>query len=502
MARFWRNPCFFITLRQKNVDMIGNIVGRKAEIKRLTQYVGSDRSEFVAIYGRRRVGKTFLVKELLGDRLAFRITGMENTNISGQLSNFCMSLQNFASGSIEVKNWGDAFRALEKYLETEVKGVKILFFDELPWLDTPGSDFLAEFEHFWNDWASYRNDVKLICCGSATTWMLDEVINSRGGLHNRVTHEIALAPFTLSETEQYFHSEGFLYERPEIIECYMAVGGVAYYLSLFERDESVAQNIDRLCFAKGGELRNEFDRLYKALFKKADMYIDIVRALAGKSRGMTRLELIDAVNGVNNGNFTKKLAELEECDFIRSYQPFGKEKKTTLYQLIDPFSLFYIKFMYDRKSQLKGYWVKMQSTDEYRSWCGYAFEIVCLNHIEQIVHALGIDGSINTVCSWSYRPQKSLSDDVDEDLKHGTQIDLLIDRSDNTVNVCEIKYSLSEYVIDKDYFNHIEQRIRIFKKITKTRKRVVPVFITSQGLADNMYSRRIPREVKGDDLFV
>lgn len=282
----------------------------------------------------------------------------------------------------------------------------------------------------------------------------------------------------------------------------MAVGGVAYYLSLFEKDGSVAQNIDRLCFARGGELRNEFDRLYKALFKKADIYIDIVTALANKSCGMTRLELIDATKSVNNGNFTKKLEELEECDFIRSYQPFGKEKKTTVYQLVDPFSLFYLKFMDGRANFLKGYWVKMQSTDEYRSWCGYAFEIVCLNHVEQIVHALGIDGSINTVCSWSYRPSKSLPDDADEDLRHGTQIDLLIDRSDNTVNACEIKYSLSEFVIDKSYFSHLERRLRIFKKITKTHKSVVPVFITSQGLAENMYSRRIPREVKGDDLFV
>lgn len=479
-----------------------NIIGRQSEIKRLLQYAVSDHSEFIAIYGRRRVGKTFLVKELFGGQFAFCITGMEKATTKEQLLNFSQSLQNFTSSGTKLKSWGEALRLLENYLASLNGGMKIVFFDELPWLDTSGSNFLAEFELFWNDWASYRNDIKLVCCGSATTWMLDEVINSRGGLHNRVTHEIALAPFTLAETELYFHSKGFVYERPEIMECCMAVGGVAYYLSLFERDESVAQNIERLCFARGGELRNEFDRLYKALFNKADTYIDIVTALANKSCGMTRMELIDATKGVNNGNFTKKLVELEECDFIRSYQPFSKEKKSTVYQLIDPFSLFYLKFMNGRSGFLKGYWVKMQSTDEYRSWCGYAFEIVCLNPVEQIVRALGIDGSINTVCSWSYRPPKSLPVNADEDLRHGTQIDLLIDRSDNTVNVCEIKYSLSEYVIDKNYFSHLEQRMRIFKKITKTRKSVVPVFITSQGLSENMYSRRIPREVKGDDLFV
>lgn len=482
-------------------NMMEKIIGRKKEIKRLQQYMDSNRSEFIAIYGRRRVGKTFLVKELFGDKLAFRITGMENTNTSGQLTNFCLSLQNFSSSDTKVKSWGEAFRLLEKYLESIASGVKILFFDELPWLDTPGSHFIAEFEHFWNDWASYRDDIKLICCGSATTWMLEEVINSRGGLHNRVTHEIALAPFTLAETEMYFHSRGFAYDRSKIMECYMAIGGVAYYLSLFEQDESVAQNIDRLCFTRYGELRNEFDRLYKALFKKANTYIDIVKALSTKSRGMTRLELIEETKAANNGNFAKKLEKLEECNFIRSYQPFGREKKSTMYQLIDPFSLFYIKFVSGHSDFLSGYWVKMQATEKYRSWCGYAFEMVCLNHLPQVVHALGIDGSINTICSWSYRPPKSLPDDADEDLKHGTQIDLLVDRSDNTVNVCEMKYSISEYVIDKNYFSHLEQRMRIFKKITKTPKSIVPVFITSHGLANNMYARRIPRVVQGDDLF-
>ncbi len=478
------------------------IIGREKEIKRLLRYIDSDRSEFIAIYGRRRVGKTFLVKELFGDKLAFRITGMEKTNTSGQLTNFCISLQNLTASDTNAKSWEEAFLLLEKYLESTGNGVKILFFDELPWLDTAGSHFIAAFEHFWNDWASYRDDIKLICCGSATTWMIDEVINSRGGLHNRVTHEIALAPFTLAETEMYFHSRGFVYDRSEIMECYMAVGGVAYYLSLFEQDESVAQNIDRLCFMKDGELRKEFDRLFKALFKKADTYIDIVKALTTQSRGMTRLDLVEATKAVNNGNFSKKLEELEVCNFIRSYQPFGKEKKTTVYQLIDPFSLFYIKFVSGNSNFLKGYWVKMQTSEKYRSWCGYAFEILCLNHLPQVVHALGIDGSINTICSWSYRPPKALPDDVDDDLKQGTQIDLLVDRSDNTVNVCEMKYSLSEYVIDKKYYSHLEQRMRIFKKITKTRKSIVPVFITSLGLADNMYSRRIPRQVLGDDLFI
>lgn len=479
-----------------------NIIGRKDEIRRLEEFIESKNSEFIAIYGRRRVGKTFIVKELFDGKFAFRITGTEGVSTKEQIANFNNALQNFTPMDNFATTWNEAFRILERYLESLPQGVKILFFDELPWLDTRRSNFLRELEHFWNNWASYRNDIKLIGCGSATTWMLDELINSRGGLHNRVTHEIALAPFTLSETEQYFHSRGFNYERAEILECYMAVGGVAYYLSLFDNKQSVAQNIDRLCFSIGGELVYEFTKLYKALFRKADNYIGIVTALAKKNQGMTRMELLAETKATNNGNFSTKLEELEQCDFIRSYQPFNKEKKQTIYQLIDPFTLFYFKFMRGQKNVLKGYWVKMQATSTYKEWCGYAFEIVCLNHIEQIVHALGIDGSINNICSWSYRPPRNLPTDIDEDLKHGAQIDLIINRSDNTVNICEIKYSLSEYIIDKRYFSLIERRCEIFKKVTSTRKSVVPVFITSQGLANNMYSRRFPREVVGDDLFV
>lgn len=477
-----------------------NIIGRQNEIERLEAYINSSRSEFIAVYGRRRVGKTFLVKELFEHRFAFRITGMENVGTGEQLANFSYALHNLTTSSPSFGCWADAFHALEQYLQTLPEGPKIVFFDELPWFDTPRSDFLAQLELFWNGWAFYRNDIKFIACGSATTWMLDKIINSRGGLHNRVTHEILLSPFTLGETETYFRQQGFLYDRSEILECYMAMGGVAYYLSLFERDKSVAQNIDNLCFKRGGELADEFNRLYRGLFKKADAYIEIVTALSRKNQGMTRLELLAASKQQNNGNFSTKLKELENCDFIRSYQPFGKSKKETMYQLIDPFTLFYFKFMNGKGSVLPGYWMKMLSTAEYHSWCGYAFEIVCLIHIPQIVHTLGIDGSFNTPCSWSFRPS-GLSANDDEDLQHGAQIDLLIDRSDNVINVCEMKYSLGEYEITKSYFSLLEQRLRIFKKVTSTRKSVVPVFVTSEGLLANAYSRRITREVTASDLF-
>lgn len=478
-----------------------NIIGRAMEIKRLRKYVQSPNSEFVAIYGRRRIGKTFLIRELFEGEFAFRVTGKENVTTKEQIENFCNAL-NFYTGEEEAaKSWAEAFALLKHHLEgLNKKKPKILFFDELPWMDMRGSHFIGALEHFWNDWASYRNDIKLIVCGSATSWMLDKVVNSRGGLHNRVTHSILLSPFSLKEVQEYFSKRGFPYYRPEIIECYMAVGGVAYYLSLFENDKSVAQNIENLCFTRGGELTEEFEKLFRSLFRRAEGHINIVTALQRKAKGMTRLELIAEAKLTNNGNLTVMLKELEECEFIRSYSPFGKTKKETMYQLIDPFTLFYFKFMKAKNSFMAGYWNKMRQTESYRTWCGYAFEIVCLNHLEEIVKALGISGCLNVPCSWSYRPQKPVTED-DADLKRGAQIDLLIDRSDNTINLCEMKYSQEKYEIDKKYDSLLAARVRTFRKVTKTRKSLVVTFITPNGLLDNVYARKVTSEVKGNELF-
>lgn len=480
-----------------------NIIGREEDMTLLENYVSTDRSEFIAIYGRRRVGKTFLVKELFENRFAFRMTGKENANTKEQLENFHDALNVFSTSVTPPNTWTQAFRQLATYIEEETdEGPKIIFFDELPWFDTRGSKFVSALEHFWNDWASYRHDIKLIVCGSATTWMLNEVINSRGGLHNRATHTMLISPFTLGETEKYFKAQGFVYERQEILECYMAMGGVAYYLSLFERGKSVAQNIESLCFTRGGEMVDEFRKIFKSLFKKAENHIAVVSALVKKGMGMTRTEIIEEAHQTNNGNLTRLLQELEECSFIRSYIPFKKSKKDRIFQLIDPFTLFYFRFMKDSGYCLKGYWQKMQSTSNYESWCGYAFEILCLNHLDRIVQALGIDGTINTPCSWTYRPSKNMNgDEMDEDLQHGAQIDLLIDRSDKCISVCEMKYSQNDFEITKSYDNHLNQRMRIFRKVTKTRKSLIPVFITPNGLLDNMYARKIPRQVKGDQLF-
>lgn len=481
-----------------------NIVGRAKQLEALEKYMNSDCSEFIALYGRRRVGKTFLVKEALRNQLTIHFTGRESAPLTQQLLNFHYALVD-AGGNFPIPtNWTEAFRYLSKFLEKKKEMVKIVFIDELPWLDTAKSGFLGALEYFWNNWASYRNDIKLIVCGSATSWMLDKVINSRGGLHNRVTHKMLISPWTLKDVEAYFKSKDFSYDRSEIMECYMALGGIAYYLSLFEPEKSVAQNIDDLCFVRGAELEGEHDRLFQSLFKNSTRYSAVIEALSEKGIGMTRQEIVDKTGLVNNGNLSTLLKELEECDFVRSYSPFRKNAKEKLFQLIDQYTLFYHRFIKPKRNFAKNYWLKVHATSAYSSWCGYAFEKVCLHHLEQITDALGIEGIISESCSWSYRPQQKKNDAIqnnEENLNKGAQIDLLIDRNDNVINVCEMKFSMSKYEITKEYYSKIQERIEIFKRVTKTRKSVVPVFITSFGLSDNAYARKIARSIEMNALF-
>ncbi|MCD8184055.1 MAG: ATP-binding protein [Bacteroides sp.] len=468
------------------------IVGRIREQKELKEYIASKSSEFIAIYGRRRVGKTFLVREMYGDRFTFYVTGMDNASMQEQLLNFNLALRRSSGREWKnASNWLLAFEQLISYLEGLPQGNKIIFMDELPWMDTHKSGFVSALEHFWNAWASARRDIKLIVCGSATSWMIDKLINNRGGLHNRLTHRILIEPFNLEECEQYFHSRNIAYSRHEIAECYMVIGGIPFYLSQMKKGLSVAQNIDRLFFAGSAALGNEFDNLYRALFKYSEKYVKIVEALAIKGKGLNRLELIKQTGLSNNGGPTTMLKELEACGFIRKYEPFGKVKKDALYQLVDFFTLFYFKFILKNRYKDEHFWTSSQESPVYRAWSGYAFEMLCLCHIRQIKKALGISGIQSLVSSWR-----------SETSEEGAQIDLVIDRKDQTVNLCEMKYSIIEFAIDKKYDANLRNKQAAFLAETKTRKSIQLTFITTYGVKPNAYSSRVQSEVLLEDLFI
>lgn len=467
--------------------------GREKEKKKLEQLYDSSRSELVVIYGRRRIGKTWLVRHIFHQRLSFHVTGLSNADIKTQLYHFNQSLIRYGKTDFAPpKSWIEAFYVLRVLLETKNSDRKVLFFDELPWLDTPRSGFLSAFEHFWNDWASSRNDIMLIACGSAASWITNRLINNRGGLHNRITAKLRLLPFTLKESEDFFNDKGITLSRHQIVDVYMVLGGIPYYLDQIEKGLSAAQNIDRLCFSSDGILKNEFRNLYASLFKNRDAYIACVEALQSKNSGITRNEIIEHSGIPGGGTLTAILNDLEESGFIRGFIPFGKQKRDTLYQLTDPFSLFYLRFMKTPSQAGKGYWLHALDNPQHRVWSGLAFENVCLLHAEELKKALGISGVLTQIHSWrSYKAEKNV------------QIDLVIDRRDQVINLCEIKYALGPYVITKEYADDLRRKISVFRQETETRKSVYLTMITTYGLQNNKYVHGlVQNELSMDVLFL
>lgn len=474
-------------------------VGREKEQQLLNEYLNSDQSEFIAVYGRRRVGKTYLIQKVIGNDYAFYVAGMNNVNIRIQLKNFMQGIQKKCPHVPTAKTWLDAFVALENYLETLPEGKKIVFIDEMPWMDTPRSNFISGLEHFWNSWASWRTDIKLIVCGSATSWIINNLIKNRGGLHNRVTHKIPLKPFTLNECKAYFTAKGFRLSHKQIAECYMVLGGVPFYLSKMDKGESVAQNIDRLIFADDGELHDEFQSLYNSLYKNATNHIKIVTALATKGKGLTRQDIIDTLKIADNGKISLMLEELESCGFIRTYEPFtakngkrstGRKSTNTLYQLVDPFTLFYFQVMTKADARDATYWSNNQNSHVYSTWSGLSFEMLCLNHAEQIKMALGISGITANIFAWQGKEKKQTA-----------QIDMLIDRADRTINICEMKFWNHPYSMTADDEADIERKVALFTEATGTDKNLIVTMITAKGLERNEHSECIQREIELEELF-
>jgi AAA+ ATPase superfamily predicted ATPase len=456
------------------------LIGRKTEIALLEKISNAEKSAFVAVYGRRRIGKTFLIRKTLDDKFTFQVTGSTNSNLKYQLLNFHSALQKYfpiMDTKPPAKNWFEAFQQLIRCLEQSGEGRKVVFLDELPWMDTPQSFFMSALEHFWNSWASARSDVMLIVCGSAASWMIGNLLNNRGGLHNRITHRINLEPFTLNETEAFLKQNAGVFDRYQIAQLYMILGGIPFYLEQIETGESVTQNIDRLCFRPNAPLRQEFDNLYGSLFKKSERHIAVIETLAKKLKGLSRNELIKLAKLPEGGGATKILKELEESNFIRKYREFGKFQKNMLYQLTDFFSIFYLKFMTDHNLEDRNTWLNSLDNPQIRAWNGFAFERLCLMHTDCIKKALGIAGVQTQTSAWL-----GVSD------SQKAQVDLVIDRRDRVINLCEMKFSIKKFAINKQYAEELRTKIGLFKEITETNKSVYLTFITTFGLETNEYA--------------
>lgn len=453
----------------------------------------SERSEFVVVYGRRRIGKTFLVRRFFKDNYAFSFVGKHEMRREQQLAEFAKELMCYSHSTFvpQLKNWTEAFDALQRLLETyNIPGKKVVFFDEMPWMDTPKSDFVLALENFWNGWANMRDDIVLVACGSATSWMVDKLLHNQGGLFNRITQKLYLRPFKLSEMEQYLDEKHFGWNRYQIAQCYMILGGIPFYLTLLNPKLSLLSNIDELFFADAhAMLRTEYNELYSTLFKRPDNYLAVIRMLTERKEGFTRKEISEKTK-LGGAALSKILSDLEQCDFIFSYARYGNAKNNAIYRIKDFYTLFYYKYVngIDTKDSLR--WTHLSSTPQVSSWQGFSFELLCLLHLDEIKKALGIDRIFNDASAWrSRQPEQN------------TQIDLVIERADHNINLCEMKFSSGMYAIDKGYEQKLRERMSIFLAETMTRCSTRITMVTTYGVLQNKHSGIVNDEVLLDDLF-
>jgi hypothetical protein len=489
MARFVE-ICIIFAEKIRNTMLIG----RKEELQKIRQAYNSEYSEFIAVYGRRRVGKTFLIREAFDYKFTFTYTGRYNSTAKQQLASFYASLKKQGcNAESEPKNWVEAFDLLEKLLEASSDKRKVVFLDELPWMDSPRSGFVSALEYFWNAWATARKDILLIISGSASSWIIKEIFRNKGGLHNRVTYRMALKPFSLNEVEQYVEANNLGFSRNQIIEGYMVMGGIPYYWSKLSADKSMAQNINDLFFKEEGEFHYEFNELYQSIFNRPEKYISVIEALATKKKGLTRDEIIRVAKLDSSGKLTNIIDNLTQCGFIRKYCAPGKRVRDVVYQLIDCYTIFYYQFIKNASGADEEYWTKLQNTAAYHSWCGVAFERVCMLHSRQIKAALGISGIMANVYSWQ----------TDKTEYHpGVQIDMLIDRADNVVDLCEMKYAPDGYTMTAAEAEKINTRSRVLSQYLPAKKSIRVVLITSNGLNGNIGSAYIQKQLTATDLFL
>lgn len=471
-----------------------NIIGRKREQDIISQCLASKRPEFMVVYGRRRVGKTYLVKEYFNGRFSFYATGIPSEKMKNQMAVIYESLIDHGENVHTVpKNWFEVFRRIKGLLETDdvardpISNKRVIFLDEVPWMDTARSDFKSALDFFWNSWASTQNDLVLIVCGSATSWIVNNILGDNGGFYNRITRQLYLKPFSLSECREYFRSNGIEMIEQQVVESYMIFGGIPYYMNLFDRRLSPASNVDSLFFDPQGQLHYEYDHLFSSLFKRPTNHIKVIETLAKKKSGMLRKQLTEA-SGVSDGeSLTKTLSELEQCGFIRKYQNYSKKKSGYYYQIIDPFVLFAISFLRDEKVKS---WQNFIKSPGYYAWRGNAFELVCLEHIDQIKKVLGISGVETSEYSWRSKQKTG-----------GAQIDLLIDRRDDMINICEMKFTDDEFAISKKYAEELRHKASVFIEETNPKKTVQFVLVTANGLKQNEYADVVQNVITGEQLF-
>jgi len=472
------------------------MVGRISQVKEMNRLLREKKSHFIAVTGRRRVGKTYLIENVYKEKICISITGIQNGSMQEQLTNFTYKIIEKSRIPLATfpTNWQEVFLLLKQYLQQlSTKKKQVIFIDELPWIATPRSGFLQMLAHLWNDYLSKAGNYELVICGSASSWIRQKILNDKGGLHNRVSQVINLLPFTLSETKAFLYSKKIKWKNAAIAEIYMAMGGIPFYLENIKKGESPTLAIERLCFTENGLLHGEYNNLYKALFDYPENHEAIVKTLANATMGLTRSQILTKTKIQSGGPYTRAMNDLLSSGFITEEIPFGRKKRGSIYRLSDEYSVFYHKFIVKNKKLTEGMWSQLSSSQAYKIWTGYAFESLCHKHINALKSALKISNIFTESSSFSYLGTKQ---------NKGFQIDMILDRKDNIINLCECKFYSSPFIVTKANAKILEERKQLFNKVSKTKKTVFTTLITANGVIKNKhFDQVIDSHITLEDLY-
>jgi AAA+ ATPase superfamily predicted ATPase len=463
-------------------------IGRKVEIAQLTALIDLPRPSIAVIYGRRRVGKSELIRHVTQGKNVLSFEGLEGQPKHKQIKNFLFQLS--AQSNIREKNisdWPDALILLRTLTQD---GQWIIILDEFQWMANYQNELVSVIKMIWEKYLSQNPDLTLILCGSIASFMKSKVLKS-SALYGRTDYELNLHELNLSEISEFFPGKG----SDEVIDTAMLVGGIPKYLELISEYPSLYDALEPLAFSQDGFFKTEYDRLFASHFGKKPIFMKIIQTLATNPYGLTTGKLAKEMQVASGGTLCHQLDDLESAGFLHSIIPFDKPEGSKLrkYILMDAYVRFYhsiIRGSMKETTPPNTQFHAIMSSPRYAAWAGMAFEFLCMRHHKEISRILGFHGIPYTAGPFFQR--KTLD-------TPGVQIDLLFERSDKILVLCEMKYLLAS--VPGDIIDQVNRKVSALQEKYPGRT-ILKVLLTKTGSTETVAKKGyFFRIIRADELI-
>ncbi|MFH1831150.1 MAG: ATP-binding protein [Pseudomonadota bacterium] len=424
-------------------------VGRHNYLKKLENIWNQHKVGLISIYGRRRVGKTELIRVFSRNKAAWIFEAIEGENTASQIKHFLNQLSQFTKEpylrDLDYKDWPPVFDLLSNKIKQ--KKDLIVAFDELSWMAARKTKLISYIKYYWDKEWKYHPHLLLILCGSVASWMVKNVVRSNA-LYGRISENILLDPLKPFEVAEFI---GKKRGKKEILEYLLSFGGIPKYLEEMDFNQSIQINIDRTCFSASGFFVDEADKIFYNQFKETHIYKQIVRCLSESSLPLK--DISQKIKIPSGGGLKRYLDNLISAGIVDSINDIRNFKlgKVPRYYMIDELMRFHLQFVSPNISEIKHTHSASRfdkfTKNKWHPFMGNAFERFCLKHRYLIAQILGFDSKV-TACG-------SLLNNN----RNGFQYDLVYLRSDGVVSLCEIKY-----LSDKpgtDLIKEMEAKLRV-----------------------------------------